>query len=199
MFDIHFQKPIILRKSLEDMKACDYKLAIRLLEGKAYLTVEEDGVDIADLNKNTKLPPVYFTGSEAVSILRQLLRLPDRSIRSIKVNEIIQEIDDYDTIYDILFFLCSVNNRNERVAKLREMGAPFIIMINEERMLQEYVEFLQDNNWCGHPKKNKFTVESGSGCEECETHEIVRKSLADIDYCLYPMPGIPITDPEDEE
>jgi DNA-directed RNA polymerase beta' subunit len=72
--------------------------------------------------------------------------------------------------------------RNDRYRKLLEYGAPEIILWNEYRMLQEYVESLQDNNWCGHPVINRYNTANPD--EEPEWEEEVRKSLADIGYSL---------------
>ena len=42
-------------------------------------------------------------------------------------------------------------NRNNRLARLLELGAPDIIVRNEKRMLQEAVDALIDNGRCGRP------------------------------------------------
>ena len=129
-----------------------------------------------------KLPKFYLYGSEAVCYYRQSLGFPDVSITDIEIDDIVVETEDFDTLYDILFLLNRVSMRNDRYRKLLEYGAPEIILWNEYRMLQEYVESLQDNNWCGHPVINRYNTANPD--EEPEWEEEVRKSLADIGYSL---------------
>ena len=72
--------------------------------------------------------------------------------------------------------------RNSRFTRLLALDAPAIILWNEYRMLQEHMEDLQDNNWCGHPVINRFNTADED--ETPEWHEEVRKSLTDINYSL---------------
>lgn len=92
------------------------------------------------------------------------------------------DAEDFDTLYDLMFLLNRVNTRNQRNIKLRDLGCPGIILWNEYRMLQEYVESLQDNNWYVHPVINRFNTTDSD--EEPVWEEEVRKSLADIGYSL---------------
>ena len=87
-----------------------------------------------------------------------------------------------DTLYDILYLLNRVRMRNARFTRLLAMDAPAIILWNEYRMLQEHMEDLQDNNWCGHPVINRFNTAYED--EAPEWHEEIRKSLTDISYSL---------------
>jgi hypothetical protein len=188
MNSIKLFKPIILCKSLNDMTAKQRERAIRLLHNQEYLTVDECGMAFSSFQKDIPLPPVYFYGSEAVCIYRQMLGLPDVSIRSIDINEIMESAPCFDILFDLLFFLHNIEMRNNRIKKLDAIDAPSIILHNEYRLLYETVEFLQDNNWCGHPKVNRYnTAEEG---HEPEYEEEVRHSLADIGYdltadCIY--------------
>lgn len=175
--------PVVLRNSLDDMTLSQREIALDLLSNRKFLIPDKDGFRFIRLNKDGKanLPKFYLHGSEAVCYYRQSLGLPDISITLIDVDDIIQDIEDFDTLYDILFFLDNVRMRNERCIKLRDMGCPGIILWNEYRMLQEYVETLQDNHWCGHPVVNHMNPEDPN---DPEWEELERKSLKDIGYEL---------------
>lgn len=176
MNPITLYKPIVLRDSLDDMKLSQREIALDLLSNRKFLVPDKDGFRFIRLNKDGKanLPKFYLHGSEAVCYYRQSIGLPDISITLI-------DVEDFDTLYDILFFLNSVRMRNDRCIKLRDMGCPGIILWNEYRMLQEYVETLQDNHWCGHPVVNHMNPDDPNEpvCEELD-----RKSLKDIGYEL---------------
>lgn len=181
MYSIKFMKPIVLRKSLDDMTGEQKEQALRLLYNTDILTIDKDGVHTIH-EKDAKDTRFSFYGSEAVCVYREMLGLPDVSIRSIDVNDIVQAVSDYDTLFDIIFFLRRVDVRSERFNKLSAMLAPKVILMNEYRMLRENVEFLQDNNWCDHPIVCSYDVDDDDGnIEHCED---VRKSLSDIGYDL---------------
>lgn len=177
-------KPIVLRSSLDDMTLSQREIALDLLTNRKFLVPDKDGLKYIPLDKDhkTALPAFYLYGSEAVCYYRQSVGLPDVSIKDIDVDDIITEIEDFDTLYDILFLLNRVRMRNERNIKLRDYGCPGIILWNEYRMLQEYVESLQDNNWCHNPVINRYNTADPD--EEPEWEEEIRKSLADIGYSL---------------
>lgn len=197
MRNIILDKPVILRKSLEDMLAGQYSTAIELLTLRSYLTITPNGLEIQPFQKENDLPPVYFSGSEAVILYRQSLGLPDRSIKQINVDAIISSTDTFDDLQDIIFFLREIDFRNRRIPRLRAIDAPLIILRNEDRMLQENVEYLQDNNWNGKPKTVKEHVCDGHG--NFEEQDIPRKSLLDINYYLAVMPGMPEPNPDEED
>jgi len=181
MEKILFVKPIVLRKSLDDMHGEEKEQALMLLFNKDVLIVGKNGFEIVP-DKDAKGASVCFYGSEAVCIYRQMLGLPDVGIRKIDVNDIITAIGCYHCLYDILFFLRRVDFRNHRMNRLSEISAPRIILMNEYRMLREYVEYLQDNNWCDRPMTCEFEDEDENGNpEHCEE---VRISLANIGYDL---------------
>ncbi len=183
MQSIRLCKPIILRSSLNDMNLTQRENAIDLLTNQKFLVPGQNGLRFVPLKKeSTELPKYYLYGSEAVCYYRQSLGLPDVSITVIHIDDIIMETDDFDHLYDILFFLNSVRMRNDRFRLLMQVGVPAVIKWNEYRMLQEYVESLQDNHWSDNPVVNRFNVADPE--EEPEWEEIERKSLVDIGYSL---------------
>lgn len=144
MLNIIFNRPIILRKSLNDMTTSQRNIAENLLRNRQLLTFTKSGACIIDYTQNHELPSHYYYGSEAVCIYRQLLGLPDASLRHIDVNQIIQDLNGFNDLSDILSQLNKVNTRNERFIKLQNIGAPAIILFNEYRMLQENIEAMAD-------------------------------------------------------
>lgn len=183
MNNITLIKPIILRDSLNDMTATQKAHALDLLCNRKFLQLAADGLSLINSDqKTTRLPKFYLYGSEAVCYYRQSLGLPDVSIKDIEIDDIVTETEDFTTIFDILFFLNRVHMRNQRLTHLIELDAPAVILWNEYRVLQEYVETLQDNNWNGHPIINRFNTAKDD--EAPEWHELVRKSLTDIQYSL---------------
>lgn len=184
MNNIILIKPIVLRDALSDMTASQKALALDLLCGRKFLQPGADGLRYIDSGQKThRLPQFYLYGSEAVCYYRQSLGLPDISIRDIEIEDIITDTEDFATLFDILYFLHLVHRQNQRLTHLIELDVPGIILWNEYRVLQEYVETLQDNNWNGHPVINRFNTADDDD-EEPDWHEVVRKSLADIDYSL---------------
>ena len=196
MQNITLFKPIILRSALDDMTLAQKEIALDLLTNRKLLVPDSDGLRFIPLNKEQRarerLPKFYLYGSEAVCYYRQSLGLPDYSITDIEIDDIVMETEDFDTLYDLIFLLNRVRMRNDRNKKLHECGAPGIILWNEYRMLQEYVESLQDNNWCGHPVINRYNIADSD--EEPEWEEEIRKSLTDIGYSLleYKLKSEPI-------
>lgn len=169
-------KPIVLRNSLDDMTLSQREIALDLLSNHKFLIPDKDGFRFVKPDKDgkVKLLKFYLHGSEAVCYYRQSLGLPDISITLIDVNDIIQDAEDFDTLYDILFFLNNVRMKNDRCIKLRNMGCPGIILWNEYRMLQ-------DNHWCDRPVVNHINPDDPN---EPVWEELDRKSLKDIGYDL---------------
>lgn len=184
MKNITLCSPIVLRSSLDDMTASQKEIALDLLSNRKVLVPGKDGLRFVKLNMHdhSDLPKFYIYGSEAVCYYRQSLGLPDVSLRDIEIDDIVMNTEDFDTLYDILFLLNRVRMRNERLLFLRKIDAPAIILWNEDRMLQEHIEDLQDNNWCGHPVINRYNTATPD--EDPVWEEEVRKSLADIHYYL---------------
>lgn len=143
MNKISLCKPIVLRGSLDDMTASQKKTAEYLLRCRRLLTITQSGIAFIAAHKDTRLPANYFYGSEAVSIYRQSLGLPDVSVRSIDADHILHSIQDFDTCQDILSLLKRIHLRNRRTQKLIGIGAPLIILADEYRVLQESVEELE--------------------------------------------------------
>lgn len=183
MKNITLIKPVVLRSALNDMTVSQREIAVDLLSNRKFLLPGADGLRLIENTKNSsKLPKFYLYGSEAVCYYRQSLDLPDVSLTDIEIDDIVMNTEDFDTLYDILYLLNRVRMRNSRFTRLLALDAPAIILWNEYRMLQEHMEDLQDNNWCGHPVINRFNT----ACEDeaPEWHEEIRKSLTDINYSL---------------
>lgn len=184
MKNINLFKPIVLRKSLDDMTIDQRQNSLDLLLGRKILTIAKSGITLPECHKDMACPAHFFYGSEAVSLYRQSLGLPDISIRTIDVDGILFETREFDDCFDILCLLHRVSVRNCRARKLHDIGAPRIILFNEYRMLQEYVETLENNHWSGHPVMNCYELEDENGeMKECEEP---RKSLNDIGLSLLP-------------
>lgn len=183
MKNITLIKPVVLWGALDDMTISQKEIAVDLLTNRKFLLPGADGLRLIENTKNSsKLPKFYLYGSEAVCYYRQFLNLPDVSLTDIEVDDIVINTEDFDTLYDILYLLNRVRMRNARFTHLQALDALAIILWNEYRMLQEHLEDLQDNNWCGHPVINRFNT--AYEYEEPEWHEEIRKSLADIGYSL---------------
>ena len=178
MNSITFMKPIVLVKSLEDMPEKQKEQALRFLGNKDFLTVGETGIEIISADK-AKDFPIYFYGSEAVCMYRQMLGLPDVGIRSIDVNKIVESTCCFECLKDLIYFMHRAELCSDRIRKLSAMNAPTVILMNEYRVLHDRVEFLQDNNWCGRP--DTWIYKDGDDGEE---EEIPRKSLRCIDFDL---------------
>ena len=168
MKDIKLALPVVVRSSFIDMCSCHRELAEVLLRGEEVITGEGKIVSRKELNENC------IFGSEAVRFLRNALDLPDVVITHIPVNSIYDAISDFGTMADINYFLYRIKASCRRIARLAELKAPPIIMINEYRMLQEHVEDLLDNGWSSHPHE----VEYKDGEKE------IRKSLKDIGFSI---------------
>ena len=193
MNNISLYKPIILRKSLADMTEEQQKTAGKLLCSHLFITVSASGLTFIENTKGVKLPDIFFYGSEAVCVYRQSLGLPDASIRCINVNNILTEIEDFNSCFDILFFLNNVHMRNQRARHLQEIGAPAVILCNEYLQLQQRMEYLENNHWCGHPVTNSFNVPYENDAQEPDHYEDVRKSLNDLGLSLLPGQSKKIT------
>ena len=75
------------------------------------------------------------------------------------VSGILEMAETFDEAYDLLWLLERVKNRNDRVKKLGDLGAPKIIMRNEYRLLWESVERLFYNPYLPNPAS--YTCEDG--------------------------------------
>lgn len=186
MKNISLYKPIVLRKSLDDMTDRARRRAEELLRGRLFLSFSASGLEFIENKKGLELPEILYYGSEAVCIYRQALGLPDVSIRRIPVNHILSKTPDFDSCFDILFFLNKVSMQNSRARRLQEIGAPSAILSNEYIQLQQKMEFLENNRWCGHPTVNSFDVPYEGGEQEPGHYEEIRKSLNDIGLSLLP-------------
>lgn len=182
MDNINLFKPVILQHSLDDMAEAQKETAIDLLRMRKLLVPEATGLTLIKNKVGSNLPDFFLYGSEAVCYYRQSLGLPDVSVKSINVDDILCCCDDFDTLYDIQYFLRSVYRRNLRNQRLQALRAPAIILMNEYRLFQEYVESLQNNNYCGKPKTARYNIAEAN--EEPVYKEEALKSLVDIEYNL---------------
>lgn len=189
MKNISLYKPIVLRKSLDDMSDRARERAERLLSGHLFLSFTPSGLEFIENKKGAELPRSIHYGSEAVCVYRQALGLPDVSIRHICVNEILSKTPDFDSCFDILFFLNRVSMQNSRARHLKEIGAPAVILCNEYLQLQQRMESLENNRWCDHPIVHSFDVPYAGGGQEPGHYEEIRKSLNDIGLSLLPGKG----------
>ena len=103
MKNITLCRPIVLRSSLDDMTASQKEIALDLLSNRKVLVPGKDGLRFEKMNtqNHSKLPKFFIYGSEAVCYYRQSLDLPDVSIRDIETDDIVMNIEDFDTLYDI--------------------------------------------------------------------------------------------------
>ncbi len=65
---------------------------------------------------------------------------------------------------DVCYLFARVENRSSRLGKLLELNAPSIIIMNETRMLEEYLETLEHNNlysWMGSEEPKHMQDSSG--------------------------------------
>lgn len=167
MKDIKLVLPIVVRGSLKDMCPFHREQAERLLRGEDVITSKGEIVSRENLSEEC------IFGSEAVALLRKTLNLPDVSITHIPVNSIYDAISSFSTMADINYFLYRVKSSCRRIARLADLQAPPIIMINEYRLLQERVEDLLDNGWNGHPHEVEY-----------EDEKEKRRSLKDIGFSI---------------
>lgn len=186
MKNISLYKPIVLRKSLDDMTDRARRKAEDLLCGRLFISFTASGLEFIENKKGAQLPEIIYYGSEAVCIYRQALGLPDVSIRRIRVNDILSKTPDFDSCFDILFFLNSVSMQNSRAGHLQEIGAPAVILCCEYIQLQQRMEFLENNSWSGQPIVNSFDVPYEGGGQKPDHYEEIRKSLNDIGLSLLP-------------
>lgn len=112
----------------------------------------------------------YYFGCRAISALLSAYVL-DPKVETYDEIEIPVEVYyECDAAHwaDICFMFATVINRDNRCRKMHELNAPYIIQVNEERMLREQLDRLENNS--DHP------VVRPNG--------IPRRTLADIGYSL---------------
>lgn len=190
MQNIYLYKPVVLAASLEDMNPKHKEIALELLHHRKFLTFCETGVQFLTAKEAVKTDLIYHDGSEAVCIYRQILGLPDRSIRTIKAHEIFEQTEDYETLEDLVTLLGWVDHRNESLKKLAGLNAPELILWNAYTHLQDAVEKLQNNAETEDPF-TRCCPEIDIEKETCDCHPEARKSLVDIQYYLQIIPGMP--------
>ena len=175
MKNLILAKPVVLRASLEDMREPEKRTALELLENAKFLAVGENGIRITD-----ECCKSFLYGSEAVCVYRKSLGLSDALIKNINVNEILRKTEDFDTLSDIVDLLKILDIKNKHLKWLLHCKAPEMFIWNEYRILQERVEFLQNNDWsnCHIVRKYENPDDSSAPVKR------KLKSLVDIGYKL---------------
>ena len=97
------------------------------------------------------------------------------------IREINIPVDVYQRICpaawdDICYLFSRVENRNNRLQRLIELGAPEIILRNEERLLTEYIEQLEHNNL--------YAYKNSEGYHYKRTDGRILRSLNDMGYSI---------------
>lgn len=98
-------------------------------------------IDKLNQNKTSRV----FHGSQAIKCLAILASVELNMITDIKIPLDIYGRCNHRQWVDISELVTKVLTRSNRLNSLIEMDAPSIILINEERVLQEYVNFLECN------------------------------------------------------
>ena len=151
MKDIKLVKPVIVRASLKDMCPVCREQAEKFLDGKEVINNNGEIVPAEKMDKDS------IMGSEAAALLREALELQDVSIKTIPVNTIIAEIDDIYQMIDILLLIKRVEYTNDLLGEAIRDGAKPAKVNKVYRLLQEKVEYLLDNDWCGEPLVIEFS------------------------------------------
>ena len=107
-------------------------------------------------------------GCEAVIAYMESLGMKADPMKGIPVHSLLELADNFDDAYDLMYLMRRVQCRNNRVARLMELGAPEIIMHNECRMLWEAVEMLFFNRYTPNPAK--YTIDPEDEDEQPEVH-----------------------------
>jgi len=155
MIKIEFARPIITSvMATMGMDEEQKKTAKKLFAGA--LSVVREGEDIR-LVKGEDDNAIY--GCEAVIAYMQSLGMKPHAVNALSVSYILDLAGTFDEAYDLLWLLERVKNRNDRVKKLGDLGAPKIIMRNEYRLLWESVERLFFNPYLSNPAS--YTCEDG--------------------------------------
>ena len=141
MEKIKLANPVVISISEEASKKAKEDI-IDLVKYRKCINVE-DGIASVDSIKKEKRGSV--TGAEGAKTYCWLMSIPFKSVTEIDVEDIVTSCDDINTLLDIIFLAARVNQRNERLKRLQELGAPEIIIRNECRMLQDYTEQLAHN------------------------------------------------------
>ncbi len=113
-----------------------------LVKFRKCLRVKEGEICIEDIQNEAR---GSITGIEGAKALCWLLEIPFRSVEQIDVDDIVAKCDDMNSLLDIFYLICRVIARNDRLAKMLELGVPETIIRNECRMLQDAAEQLAHN------------------------------------------------------
>lgn len=137
-------------------------LSLRDLESLIYcsklLVGDHDNVNIVDF-KNVGTYEICLYGAEAIEYLLKKKEISDKYILHylpvlpLQTRYLVQDGKVYE--FHLNYLTRRVVIRNNRLKKLMEIGAPEIILRNEKRMLQEYVDAYINNGLRGIPILSK--------------------------------------------
>ena len=174
MIKIEFAVPMITSiMATKDMDEAQAKNARKLF---CYALALEKNDDGARLIPAKEAKPGAIFGCEAVIAYMKSLGMDAAPVKGIPVHTLLELASNFDEAYDLMYLMSRVQGRNDRVARLMELGAPAIIMHNECRMLWEAVEKLFFNRFTPNP--SKYTIDPEEESDEPETH--IRTCVLDL-------------------
>lgn len=178
MKNIQFASPMITSiTATMDMSVDQAKNARELFAGTLLAVKAEEGVRLIN-GKDTK-GALY--GPEAVIAYRESLGLETLPMKTLHVNDILELANTFDEAEDLIYLMRRVKSRNDRVRRLKELGAPQIIMINETRMLWEAVEHLFFNRFTPNPLTYTIPAEAEDEEEEVYTRTCVMDLILEVE------------------
>ncbi len=162
--------PLMERQVLSEKEYRDYldKYGDRFRAGMGAEAVKEllQRIDLTELSRELKAELEEATGQKKIRIIKRLevveaFRLSDNDpawmimdvvpVIPPEIRPMVQLDGGRFATSDLNDLYRRIINRNNRLRKLLELGAPDIIVRNEKRMLQEAVDALIDNGRRGRP------------------------------------------------
>ena len=172
MIKIEFCVPMLTSvMATMDMDKTQAKNARKLFCYALALEKSDDGVRLIS-PKEAKPGALY--GCAAVLAYMESLGMEAAPMKGIPVHTFLELATNFDEAYDLMYLMSKVQIRNDRVARLMELGAPEIIMRNECRMLWETVERLFFNRFTPNPAT--YTIDDED--EKSEVH--IRACVMDL-------------------
>lgn len=114
----------------------------RVLDFNTFEILNISELDKLEQNKTSRV----FHGSQAIKCLAILASVELNMLTDIRIPLYIYGHCNHRQWVDISELVAKVLTRSNRLFSLMEMGAPSIILINEERILQENVQYLECNS-----------------------------------------------------
>ena len=163
--------PRTLEMSRKDLEAVIYLGSYLVVEpgSTGYTYKQTIPAKEFEEKKLDKSDGVFLTGAEAVEAIMEKDGVTScREAAILRVIPVIpltmryhkffckEQNQDVWEMLDIEILYARVLSRSIRLEKLTRMGAPDVILVNERRMLQEYVDALVDNGRRGFPVMNRF-------------------------------------------